>query len=357
MQKTQTADENENDEQQSAKLPHKADADADSSSTKSANTSTTRQQKLIRNADADTTKTKSAGQQTLLMPKNADTDNRTVSNKTSISNKDNNDDQNCCVLTALVKHATASTTVSSAVAVNAVTVHSETFVVAVAVEDGDGNNDGSGNRDKSRNPPKTRNKKQLIGLSLVISVVTSIALVVFFNLREKPQPQSLSNTATGDFKNDSNENSSSTTPEEDYLPSTIEYLERQSALIKILTPLVGDPRVFDPESPLGSSDRIAALEWLVATDPADLPIPVSDEKYVSNDTDTVATFEFDPTTTTTTTTITTTTATTTTTIVLHARAPLFLDPNCLFDRWPLTSPGARDLVLEVVVGCQKGVLG
>lgn len=283
MGKTRTLDDT-HEQQQNAKLPYKVDADADTST--STSTFTSGQQKLAQNADLEldleTTKTKT---------KSSVSNNKNENN----SDGDKENDEDYPVPTALVTHATLSTLVS-----NAVTVETENIAVAVAVEDGDGNNDGSDNRGS----PTTRNNKQMMALSFLISVLMSVALIVFFNLRDRQEPQSSSNIATrdSDSKNNGSENSSGTTPEEDNLQYTTEYLERQSALIKILTPLVGDPRVFDPESPLASSDRIAALERLVVN-PLDFPIPVGDEKHVSNDNDTAATFEFEfefePTTTTT----------------------------------------------------------
>uniref|UniRef100_A0A7S4ENS0 L domain-like protein n=2 Tax=Pseudo-nitzschia australis TaxID=44445 RepID=A0A7S4ENS0_9STRA len=296
MGKTRTLDDN-HEQQHNAELPYKVDADADTS------TFTSGQQKLAQNADLDLettrtkTKTKSKSaeqeQEVVSMPNVSDSASVSKNENNSDGDKKNDKGENSPVPTAFVTRATRLTLVS-----NAVTVETENIAVAVAVEDGDGNNDGSDNRGS----PTTRNKKQLMALSFVISVLMSVALIVFFNLREKQEPQSSSNIATrdSDSKNNGSENSSGTTPEEDNLQNTTEYLERQSALIKILTPLVGDPRVFDPESPLASSDRIAALERLVVN-PLDFPIPVGDEKHVSNDNDTAATFEFEfePTTTTT----------------------------------------------------------
>eukprot|EP00532_Pseudo-nitzschia_australis_P019212 CAMPEP_0168309262 /NCGR_PEP_ID=MMETSP0142_2-20121227/66184_1 /TAXON_ID=44445 /ORGANISM="Pseudo-nitzschia australis, Strain 10249 10 AB" /LENGTH=728 /DNA_ID=CAMNT_0008261973 /DNA_START=206 /DNA_END=2389 /DNA_ORIENTATION=+ len=362
MGKTRTLDDT-HEQQQNAKLPYKVDADADTSTFTSGQQKLAENADLDLETTRTKTKTKSKSaeqeQEVVSMPNVSDSASVSKNENNSDGDKKNDKGENSPVPTAFVTRATRLTLVSNAVTVeteniavvsmpnvsdsasvsnndnennsdgdeendegegegedspvptalvtratrstlvyNAVTVETENIAVAVAVEDGDGNNDGSDNRGS----PTTRNKKQMMALSFLISVLMSVALIVFFNLREKQEPQSSSNIATrdSDSKNNGSENSSGTTPEEDNLQNTTEYLERQSALIKILTPLVGDPRVFDPESPLASSDRIAALERLVVN-PLDFPIPVGDEKHVSNDNDTAATFEFEfePTTTTT----------------------------------------------------------
>ncbi|VEU44670.1 unnamed protein product [Pseudo-nitzschia multistriata] len=51
---------------------------------------------------------------------------------------------------------------------------------------------------------------------------------------------------------------------------------RRNSILEIVSPLSG-AEAFDPAGPGASADRIAALEWLVETDPARIPVPGANE--------------------------------------------------------------------------------
>ncbi|VEU37376.1 unnamed protein product [Pseudo-nitzschia multistriata] len=108
--------------------------------------------------------------------------------------------------------------------------------------------------------PKSKSyTKRLIAIAVVGVIAIVIVLIINFTIGKKQKPN---NEPTDPTISDS-----ITTPEESNL-SIEKYSERRSSLIEILTPLVSDPEVFNPESPQASPDRIEALEWLVTSNPA-----------------------------------------------------------------------------------------
>ena len=169
--------------------------------------------------------------------------------------------------------------------INVVQINSEIVAMATVVDDRD--------ESESRNDDsKIKYIKYFVSIVSAIVTAIMIFLVLLFVIQKKQQLQPQPIDAP--IKDSENYDDDTTTPEENHL-SYIKYSERRESLIDILSPLIVDPRVFDSESPEVSPDRIAALEWLIANDPARVPIPVLEEvtsnNYTSDEMTETTTFE------------------------------------------------------------------
>eukprot|EP00537_Pseudo-nitzschia_pungens_P016239 CAMPEP_0172411778 /NCGR_PEP_ID=MMETSP1061-20121228/77567_1 /TAXON_ID=37318 /ORGANISM="Pseudo-nitzschia pungens, Strain cf. pungens" /LENGTH=469 /DNA_ID=CAMNT_0013147993 /DNA_START=141 /DNA_END=1550 /DNA_ORIENTATION=- len=133
-------------------------------------------------------------------------------------------------------------------------VQTERIVVA-EVAPGQENSGG-----ETGNAQNADQRTTLLWILAAASAVIVLVIVVFLMVRrQEPVPST-----------------STSTPQQQQQQQP-QQSERRASIIDVLSPfVVSNPDVFDPDSPEASSDRIKALEWLVATDPMQIE-PTSEE--------------------------------------------------------------------------------